>query len=173
MHLDPAGLVGGRRTHCPLARARAADPGSGTCGTWGKQLCRGWGGGRRCWGVGERFAKPKKAEKPWRRWHCCAPALPASLRPLPARRLNMNIVGAGSFPGALNMLPISYKYFCRCPLARGRLGVCSSLRPASAALRGLAGSGGVWCGLAGIWWGLAGIWWGLAGSGGVWQSLAL
>lgn len=128
-------------------------------GTSGKWLSGRRGGGQRCqqpgWGVraGRWLAMPKKAEKPLgalrRRQRCCKPASLALLQPLPAttRCLNMNILRAGNFPGAVNMLPISYKYFCCCPLATGGLSVCS-----------LQTAGRVWQGSGSVWpvgWGPA------------------
>lgn len=73
----------------------------------------------------------------------CCPLCPnISLQP----RLKMNILSAGSFPRAVNLLSSSYRHFCRYPLARGRLSVRSPPRPSSSAGRvrqGRAGSGPV------------------------------
>lgn len=91
---------------------------------------------------------PKKGEKPQGALNGggggaatqCCPNL--SLQP----RLKMNILSAGSFPGAVNLLSSSYRHFCHCPLARGGLRVRSPPCPSSSADRvrqGWAGSGPV------------------------------
>lgn len=133
--LIPLGLVGGRRAGCPFARPQAAIPqllgapgtpalvGSSSPGNG--EVDRGPGsraGQSESWEVAchaKESRKTSRSTRRRRRRNCCEPALPALLRPLPATawHLNMSIVRAGSFPGAVNMLPISYKYFRRCPLA--------------------------------------------------------
>lgn len=165
----PLGLVGGRRAGCPFVRLQtrsSSEPlallASGSPGD--REVDRGLGGRvgqRESWEVACNAKASRKTSRSTRRRrrHCCELALPALLRPLPAtaQRLNMNIARAGSFPGAVNTLPISYKYFCCCPLARGRLRGCSPLRPSSTALRsagrgwqGQAGAGRGWQDLAGV-----------------------